>query len=190
MSDKLPFKGGTPTILWNKVMKEVAENRYAGPFEQIPFENYIQSPIGLVPKSGNKTRLIFHLSYNFGKEDEPECKSFNYHMPYNLCSVHYNDIDHAVARCLKMIEDFKNRGFSPRTIYFGKSDLSNAFRIVPGKINQRKWLTLKAMHPLTKRVYYFVDLCMPFGASISCAIFQAFSNALAHIMEWLLKTNY
>ena len=31
---------------------------------------------------------------------------------------------------------------------------------------------------------------MPFGASISCAIFQAFSNALAHIMEWVLKSQY
>ena len=45
-------------------MKEVKEGRYAGPFESIPFDSYIQSPIGLVPKDGGKdTRLIFHLSY-------------------------------------------------------------------------------------------------------------------------------
>ena len=55
---------GDPIILWNKVMKEVKELRYAGPFKKIPFENYIQSPIGLVPKDGGKdTWLIFHLSY-------------------------------------------------------------------------------------------------------------------------------
>ena len=55
---------GSPTELWNKVIKEVALSRYAGPFENIPFTAYIQSPIGLVPKdNGTKTRLIFHLSY-------------------------------------------------------------------------------------------------------------------------------
>ena len=47
---------GSETELWNKVMKEVKLKRYAGPFEQVPFEHYIQSPIGLVPKdNGTKT---------------------------------------------------------------------------------------------------------------------------------------
>ena len=46
----LKFRVGNPTILWNKVMKEVGLGRYAGPFKQIPFNNYIQSPIGLVEK--------------------------------------------------------------------------------------------------------------------------------------------
>ena len=71
--------------------------------------------------------------------------------------------------------------------FFAKSDLSNAFRLVPEKIQQRKWLLLKARHPVTKDLCFFIDLCMPFGASISCAIFQAFSDALRHIMEWILK---
>ena len=47
-------------------MKEVKVGRYCRPFEQIPYANYIQSPIGLVPKAGGKMRLIFHLSYDFG----------------------------------------------------------------------------------------------------------------------------
>ena len=55
---------GSPLELWNKVMKEVAAGRYAGPFEKPPFELFIQSPIGLVPKDGGKkTQLIFHLSH-------------------------------------------------------------------------------------------------------------------------------
>ena len=46
-------------------MKEVKLGRYAGPFPTIPYEeDFIQSPIGLVPKDqGCDTRLIFHLSY-------------------------------------------------------------------------------------------------------------------------------
>ena len=65
----LPLKVGNKVELRNKLIKEVKLGRVAGPFDEIPFENFIQSPIGLVPKVGNKkqnqTRLIFHLSYNF-----------------------------------------------------------------------------------------------------------------------------
>ena len=65
-ADNLPFKVGNKTILWNKLMKEVMERRVAGPFREVPFENFMQSPIGLVPKdNGKQTRLIFHLSYEF-----------------------------------------------------------------------------------------------------------------------------
>ena len=53
---------GNPTVLWNKVMKEVKAKRYAGPFKEIPFKNFIQSPIGLVPKdNGKDVQLIFSL---------------------------------------------------------------------------------------------------------------------------------
>ena len=64
----LKFRGvGDKVILWNKVMKEVGLKRYAGPFTRIPFDTYIQSPIGLVLKDGGKdVRLIFHLSYPKG----------------------------------------------------------------------------------------------------------------------------
>ena len=45
-------------------MKEVELGRFAGPYDEPPFEHFVQSPIGLVPKDkGLKTRLIFHLSY-------------------------------------------------------------------------------------------------------------------------------
>ena len=37
-SPNLKFREvGDPITLWNKVMKEVRENRYAGPFENHPF---------------------------------------------------------------------------------------------------------------------------------------------------------
>ena len=35
----------------------------------------------------------------------------------------------------------------------------------------------------TGKIYYFVDKCLPFGSSISCAIFQEVSNAIA----WVVK---
>ena len=96
-SENIPLRLGSKTTLWNKVMAEVKENRYAGPYGEgeLPFNNFIQSPIGLVLKdNGKKTRLIFHLSYDFGKEDGQ--KSVNFHTPDSMCSVKYRDLDHAV----------------------------------------------------------------------------------------------
>ena len=52
----LPLHIGSQTELWNKLMDEVEVGRVAGPFDVILFDNYIKSPIGLVPKLGsNKT---------------------------------------------------------------------------------------------------------------------------------------
>ena len=34
------------------------------------------------------------------------------------------------------------------------------------------------------KTYFFIDKCLPFGASISCANFQSFSDALNHIVKW------
>ena len=45
-------------------------------------------------------------------------------------------------------------------------------------------MVLKAYHPATNKVWYFVDKNLPFGASSSCKIFQDFSDGLAHIVEY------
>ena len=82
-------------------MKEVKALRSAGPFNRIPFdEGYVQSPVGLFPKAGNQTRLIFHLSYDFKKS----FKSINHYIPADQCSVKYNDLDHAIRGCLRLMK--------------------------------------------------------------------------------------
>ena len=161
---------GSETELWNKVMKEVQAKRYAGPFSDIPFQDrYIQSPIGLVPKDGGaSTRLIFHLSY---PRDDRNL-SVNGNTPKELCSVQYPDFNRAIQLCI-------NEG---KHCFCSKSDWRSAFRHFP--ILKRFWnyLVMKAWDPVTRQWFYFVDKCMPFGSSISCAHFQAFSNAISHIM--------
>ena len=173
-SENLRFRIGSKLELWNKVMKEVEVSRYAGPFKVIPFENYIQSPIGLVPKDGGKkTRLIFHLSYpKNGKT------SLNFNTSKELTRVTYPDFDRAVKLCIK-------QGIN---CCGAKSDLTSAFRQLG--ICKDHWclLVMKAENPLDQQIYYFFDKCLPFGAAISCAHFQRFSNALAHIV--LTKTGY
>ena len=45
---------------------------------------------------------------------------------------------------------------------------------------------MKACDPDTGVWYYFIDKCLPFGVSISCAIFQRVSNTLAHLANYQL----
>ena len=172
MAPNLKLRVGNKTELWNKVMKEVQLGRFAGPFKEPPFEYFVQSPIGLVPKDkGLKTRLIFHLSYPRTGE------SVNSGIPHEKCTVAYPDFDDAVKLCL-------NEGVGCSV---GKSDMSSAFQHVPMAKDQWWLLVMKAENPKTKEVMFFMDKCLPFGSSISCAIFQAISDAIAWIVEYRTK---
>ena len=170
-------------------MDEVKVHRFAGPFKDIPFKDtYVQSPVGLVPKAGGKTRLIFHLSYKFKNGNQ----SINYWIPKSMCSVKYNDLDKAVKDCLRLMNEL-----GIKILFFVKSDLKSAFRILPLLPKFRCSLIMKAQHPVSKEWFYFVDKCLPFGASISCSHFQRFSNVLKSIVEVIagkiyrtLLTNY
>ena len=135
LSPNLKFREvGNSTILWNKVMKEVKEQRYAGPFEKIPFDYYIQSPIGLVPKDGGKdTRLIFHLSYPRGKGS-----SVNANTPEEACSVKYPDFNEAIQLCLK----------EGKFCHIAKSDMKSVFRNLGIKKQHWKFLVMKVVCPL------------------------------------------
>ena len=155
-------------------MKEVKLKRYAGPFEKIPFDDdYIQSPIGLVPKDGRRDcRLIFHLSYlRIGVD------SVNINTPAEMCRVTYAGFDQAVRLCLKEGKSCK----------IGKTDFKSAFHILG--ISKRYWryLIIKAKSPFDGKTYYFVDKHLLFGAAISCAHFQQFSNGMAHLVRWRTK---
>ena len=169
LAPNLKIRVGSPVELWNKVMKEVGSGRYAGPFETPPFEYFIQSPIGLVPKDqGRKTRLIFHLSY------PREGNSVNSGIPAEYCTVKYPDFEDVVKLCMQ-------QGVPCHT---EKSDMSMAFHNVPLRPDMWPLLVLKAKHPITGVTYFFVDKCLPFGASISCAIFQDFSDSVAHLVTY------
>ena len=167
----LKIRVGTPEELWCKVMKEVEGRRYAGPFlrEELPFRYFIQSPIGLVPKDkGRKTRLIFHLSY------PKSGGSVNEGILYRYCKVKYMDFDEAIKKCL-------GEGVG---CHVGKSDISMAFRNLP--LNSKSWpfLVMKAKHPKSGVTYYYFDKCLSFGSSISCRLFQDFSDSVAHICKF------
>ena len=51
-----------------------------------------------------------------------------------------------------------------------------------------------AQDPSDNKWKFFIDKCLPFGASISCALYQCFSNSLKHIIQFRtgkrVLTNY
>ena len=175
-----------------------------------------------MPKSGSdQTRLIFHLSYDFKSTDGN--RSVNFHTPKERCSVTYHDLDFAISTYLELFESqegschkpskdsrylncnnleqrwrrkFNKHGHTEqRTIFTGKTDLKSAFRILGLSPGSWQWLIMKAQHPDTGEFMYFVDKCLPFGSSISCALFQRFSDALHYLIEFKigvkrLITNY
>ena len=184
----LPFKVGNCTQLWNKLIKEVKNKHVAGPFEHIPFTQFIQSTINLVPKANDQTRLIFHLSYDFG----PNERSVNYHTPKEWCSVHYNDLDSAVKTCLR-VKEFKlcnlrilwvTDADGTDHIYLSKTDIKSVFHLLPLNRCSWRWVVMKAMDPSSGKWKYFIDKCLPFGVSISCAHFQRFSDTLKHLIQF------
>ena len=120
----IPFTIGNSREMWRKIMKEVRLERLAGPYSRPPFENYVKSPIGLVPKDGGlQTRLIFHLSFDFPSGNS----SVNSSTPEELCSVKYNDLDTAIKYCLQMIESEKTKTGVTPNLYFSKTDLRECF---------------------------------------------------------------
>ena len=63
----LPSADQYPQVLQEKICRELALGRVAGPFPSPPFANVVISPIGLVPKRApGKFRMIHHLSYPHG----------------------------------------------------------------------------------------------------------------------------
>ena len=173
-SRNLPLtRCGSEVDLWNKMVKEVNLGRFAGPFKEIQFDNYYQSPVALVWKSNGDTRLIFHLSFPRNKKS-----SINYNTPRHLCTVKYSDLDKVVRLCMKM----------GRNCYMAKSDMKSVFRHLPIRKEDWKWFLMMAKDPRTKENWFFIEKCLPFGHSMSCSHFQRVSNAIQAILRH--KTGY
>lgn len=87
----LPSPLAQPDIVTDKIAKELNSGRIAGTFHVPPFDNFVSSPLGLVPKKQpGQFRLIHHLSY-------PKGYSVNDGIPRERATVQYSSIDDAVT---------------------------------------------------------------------------------------------
>ena len=62
--------------------------------------------------------------------------------------------------------------------------MRSAFRNLGVSRKCGKFLVMMARSPLDGNTYFFVDKCLAFGAAFSCAVFQAFSNSIAHLVKF------
>ena len=93
--------------------------------------------------------------------------------PRNI-AVQYPDFIDAIKLCIKEGANCK----------LARSDWKSAFRHIC--ISRKDWnlLCMRARSPIDGQIYYFYDKCLSFGASVSCALFQRFSNSIKHVVEF------
>ena len=150
-----------PGLVSEKIQKELAAGRLAGPFLVPPFPKFIVSPLGLVPKKDGGQRLIHDLSY-------PHGNSVNSSIDHADATVCYSSVEDAI-QCIISIGS---------SAFLAKTDIASAFRIMPVSPDEYHMLGIE-----WQGKFYF-DHCLPMGCSTSCRIFTQFSSAL----KWAAKT--
>ena len=84
-----------PKVVHEKLRKELSKGYIAGPFTDPPFENFVVSPIALVPKKEQHSfRLIHNLSY-------PPNNSVNSSIPSFISAVSYETIHQVIQLVLE-----------------------------------------------------------------------------------------
>ena len=104
----------------------------------------------------------------------PQGRSVNACTPKDLCRVEYPDFSEAVLLCIR----------EGKNCFIARSDNRSAFRnlgIWPG---HWRYLIMKAKSPIDNCWYFFIDKCLPFGASISSSHFQKVSDAISHLVTY------
>ena len=154
-------------ITSEKIQTEIQQKRILGPFEECP-KDLICSPIALIPKAEyNKFRLIHDLSY-------PQNQSVNDAIDKTFTVVQYDSID-------TVVEKVKLSG---RHCLMAKTDIENAFRLVP--IHEKDRFLLGFSWSFQNKKQFFMNACLAMGLNISCQIFTRFSNAL----QWIMETKF
>lgn len=149
-----------PNEVKEKIDKEISLGRIAGPFDTEPLFNLRLSPIGVVAKKDGGWRLIHHLSH-------PTDFSVNDFIDPEACSVHYTSF----YEVLEMV------GSLGKGAVLGKMDVKSAFRLLPVHPSDHQLLGFKFNN------FYYYDMCLPMGCSISCALWEKF----AHFVQWVVE---
>ena len=152
-----------PHVIQVQLQNEVDAGRIRGPFTVRPLPALRCSGLGVVPKKGNKWRMILHLSAPFGS-------SVNDFISKESFSLQYSSVDDAVRFLVSL-------GPGAR---MAKADLKSAFRMVP--VRPQDWELLGMRW---QGAYYF-DTCLPFGLRSAPFLFNEYAEAL----QWIVHHNY
>ena len=117
-------KNQFPWVIHDFVSEGILQNRIAGPFSAPPFEHFVVSPLGVVPKSEvGKYRVIHDLSF-------PKQHSVNDLIPPENSNVQYESIDNITTLLNQFGQDS----------LMAKTDIKDAFRIIPIHPDDYKFL--------------------------------------------------
>ena len=160
--ENLPTAKLDPQLIRDRLNKEIQLGRMLGPFEEPPFPDLMCSPVGLVPKKDtDEMRMIMHLSYPYGQ-------SINDFIDPEKASTLYQTFDDAIKLVIKQ----------GHFCWLSKGDVKSAFRVASICFKDIKCLGIYFEEK------YYVDLALPFGSAISCAIFEDIAALLHWIFEW------
>ena len=149
-------------VAQQKIENEVKSGRMKGPYNNPPLPDFHVSPIKLTEKTVKGTfRMIHNLSWPY---DET---SINSQIPEDSKSVKYSNVNKAI----KLVMRF------PKGSYTRKTDIKNAFKLIPIHPDDHNKLGIK----FNGKYYY--DTTLPMGAASSCKIFEVFSTALQAIYD-------
>ena len=113
------------------INQECQKGYLYGPFDQLPFENYRVSPLGLaIGKYSGKKRLIVDLS---SPHDDPLHASINELIDKEACSMTYVRLDDAIKAICQV----------GKGALMSKMDISDAFKIMSIKGSQWPYFCVK-----------------------------------------------
>ena len=149
-------------IVQSKLQVELDAGRIMGPFKHPPYHPFQISPLNIrEKKTPGKYRLIQNLSYPYDSD------SINYNIPQTLKTVKYASVLDAIKILTQL----------PRGAYTAKTDIADAFRLIPVHPSDYPKLGIQLDG------YYYFDRVLPQGCGSSCRIFETFSTALQAIFE-------
>ena len=159
--DNLSAVDQDPQLIRDKLQKEVSLGHMVGPFPEPPFSDLICSPVGLVPKKESSDLcMIMHLSYPYGG-------SINDFIDPEKTATKYQSFQDTVKLVVQQGHFY----------WLIKGDVKSVFRVA----------LILFKHLWCLGIYfegeYYVDCTLPFGSSISCAIFEE----IARLVHWIYE---
>ena len=157
LSPNLPVSATDADKITAGIAADVAGGKKAGPFDRMPFSNFVCSPIGCVPKkNSHKIRIIHHLSW----PRHGSSASVNQMTRDEYCRLgSFDDAANAVRRI-------------GRYCYLIKLDVEAAYKQVP--VRPEDWHLLGFVW---QRKFYY-ERTLPFGLKSSCRKWELYASAL------------
>ena len=142
---------------------DVRALKKAGPFKEMPMQNFFVSPIGSVPKASGEPRVIHNLSH-----------------PYDGASVNAG-IPHADERCASFADAAHAVLRTGKGCFLIKLDVEAAYKQIP--VRREDWHLLGFWWLDA----WFYERVLPFGLRSSCRLWELFALALHYFFEKYLK---